>query len=60
MCDLTNRTYFFELTTSPSTIWAQLGGLDLDEEVPTTAVDQYDETLTGNVTGNFAARQIGF
>jgi len=60
VCDLTNRTYFFELTTSPSTIWVQLGGLDLDEGAPTTAVDPYDDTLTGNVTDRFVPREIGF
>ena len=60
VCDLTNRTYFFELTTSPSTIWVQLEGLDLSEGAPTTAVDPYDDTLSGNVTERFAPRQIGF
>lgn len=60
VCDLTNRTYFFELTTSPSTIWVQLEGLDLQEGAPTKAVDPYDESLTGNVTERFAPRQIGF
>jgi choloylglycine hydrolase len=60
VCDLTNHTYFFELTTSPSTIWAQLNGLDLDEGAPTTAVDPYDDTLTGNVTERFVAHGIGF
>ena len=60
VCDLTNRTYFFELTTSPSTIWVQLGGLDLDEGAPTKAVDPYDDTLTGNVTDRFVPREIGF
>ena len=60
VCDLTNRTYFFELTTSPSTIWVQLGGLDLDDGAPTKAVDPYDDTLTGNVTDRFVPREIGF
>ncbi|HEV7423188.1 MAG TPA: linear amide C-N hydrolase [Mycobacterium sp.] len=60
VCDLTNRTYFFELTTSPSTIWVQLEGLDFDEGAQTKAVDPYDESLTGNVTERFAQREIGF
>jgi penicillin V acylase-like amidase (Ntn superfamily) len=58
--DLTNRTYFFELTTSPSTIWVQLDALDLTEGAPVTAIDPYDESLTGNVSNEFAHRQIGF
>jgi choloylglycine hydrolase len=58
--DLTNRTYFFELTTSPSTIWVQLDALDLAEGDPVTAIDPYDESLTGNVSNEFAPRQIGF
>jgi penicillin V acylase-like amidase (Ntn superfamily) len=60
VCDLTNRTYFFELTTSPSLIWAELDGLDLAEGDPATAVDPYDASLAGNVTAHFAAREIGF
>lgn len=60
VCDLTNRRYFFELTTSPSLIWVGLDGLDLAEGAPVTAVDPYDESLAGNVTQNFTARNIGF
>lgn len=60
VCDLTNRTYFFELTISPSTIWVQLDALDLAEGSQVTAIDPYDESLTGNVTGRFAPREIGF
>lgn len=58
--DLTHRIYFFELTTSPSTIWVQLDALDLAEGAPVTAIDPYDESLTGNVTEHFAPRHIGF
>ena len=60
VCDLTNRRYFFELTTSPSLIWVGLDGLDLAEGAPVTAVDPYDESLAGNVTQSFTARNIGF
>lgn len=58
--DLTHRIYFFELTTSPNTIWVQLDDLDLDEGAPVTAIDPYDESLTGDVADSFAPRQIGF
>lgn len=60
VCDLTHRSYFFELTTSPSTIWVRMSGLDLSEGGQSQAVDPYDTSLNGDVTGRFAARQIGF
>lgn len=60
VCDLTNRRYFFELTTSPSLIWVDLDGLDLADGAPVTAVDPYDESLAGDVTQSFTARTIGF
>lgn len=60
VCDLTNRTYFFELTTSPSVIWAQLDGLDVSAGVPPQGVDPYDETLVGDVTSRFAPVNLGF
>jgi choloylglycine hydrolase len=60
VCDLTHLTYYFELTTSPSVIWVRLEGLDLDQGAPVTAIDPYDESLTGNVTQRFSAREIGF
>ena len=58
--DTTNRLYVFELTTSPSTIWARMSGLDFSAGAPTLAVDPYDESLAGDVTGRFTARDIGF
>lgn len=60
VCDTTNRLYVFELSTSPSTIWVQMSGLDLAEGAPTLAVDPHDESLTGDVTGRFTAHDIGF
>ncbi|BBY90262.1 linear amide C-N hydrolase [Mycolicibacterium tokaiense] len=60
VCDLTNRTYYFELTTSPSVLWAQLDGLDIGAGVPPHGVDPYDETLAGDVTSRFAPVDIRF
>jgi penicillin V acylase-like amidase (Ntn superfamily) len=60
VCDTTNRLYVFELSTSPSTIWARISGLDLSEGAPTLAVDPHDESLSGDVTGRFTAHDIGF
>ena len=56
--DLTNRVYFFELSTSPSAIWVQLDKLDLTEGTQPQTVDPYGESLSRNVTGRFAPRQI--
>lgn len=58
--DLTNRMYFFELTTSPNVIWANMDGLDLAGGGPALAVDPYDETLVGDVTGRFTPREMAF
>lgn len=60
VCDLTNRTYFFELTTSPNTIWIQFDGLDLPDGGDPLAIDPYDDTMVGNVTARMAPRQFGF
>ncbi|MFY9492319.1 MAG: linear amide C-N hydrolase, partial [Mycobacterium sp.] len=58
--DLTNRMYFFELTTSPNVIWVQMDRLNLTEGAPALAVDPYDETLVGDVTDRFAPREMAF
>jgi penicillin V acylase-like amidase (Ntn superfamily) len=60
VCDLTRRIYFFELTTSPSTIWVRLDGVALTEGAPPLAIDPYDESLAGDVTDRLAPRDIGF
>ena len=57
--DLTNRTYFFELTTSPNVIWVHMDRLNLPR-IPTLAVDPYDETLVGDVTDRFVPREMPF
>ena len=58
--DLTNRMYFFELTTSPNVIWVNMDGLDLAKGAPVLAIDPYDETLVGDVTDRFAPREMAF
>lgn len=60
VADVTDKVYFFELTTSPSTIWVRLSGLNLAEAAPVVAIDPYDESLNGNVTERFAPREIAF
>ena len=60
VCDLTHRVYFFELTTSPSTIWVRMDGLDPSDGAKPRTVDPYDTSLTGDVTDRFAPSDIGF
>ena len=58
--DLTNRQYFFELSTSPTVIWVDMDRLNLSAATGPLAVDPYDESLIGDVTGLLAAREIPF
>lgn len=51
VCDLTSRRYFFELTTVPSVIWADLGRLDLSPGAPVLTVDPDNPALAGDITG---------
>lgn len=52
--DLTNPTYFFELTTSPGVIWVDLKAIDLSASQPVRAVDPDDLALAGDVTAKLA------
>ena len=58
--DLTNRMYFFELTTSPNVIWISMPELNLAPGSPAVAIDPYDESLVGDVTDRFAAHETAF
>lgn len=51
--DLTNRRYFFELTTSPSVIWVNLDKMDFSPGAPILELNPYDSGLAGNVDGKF-------
>lgn len=53
--DLTNKRYFFELSTSPSVIWINLKKLDFAKGAPVLEIDPYHDTLelSGNVTTKF-------
>lgn len=53
VCDLTNQRYFFELTTSPSVIWADLGKFDLAPGAPVMVLDPDNVTLAADVTKEF-------
>jgi penicillin V acylase-like amidase (Ntn superfamily) len=48
--DLTNRAYYFELTTTPNVIWAKLADFDLSEGAPVLLLDPDDISLSGDVS----------
>ena len=55
VCDLTNRCYYFEFTTAPNVIWAELGGLDFEPGAPVMTLDPDDIGLAGEASGAFRA-----
>jgi penicillin V acylase-like amidase (Ntn superfamily) len=60
VADLGGLRYFFELTTSPSLIWADLGRFDLSAGEPVRILDPDDMALCGDVSGRFRPAEIGF
>jgi choloylglycine hydrolase len=58
--DLTNRDYYFELTTSPNVIWVHFDALPLAEGSGPLAIDPYDYSMIGDVTARFTAREVAF
>jgi len=55
--DLTNKRYFFELTTQPNVIWLDLSKFDLQKGSPVMVLDPHDLELSGNVSGKFQKAQ---
>jgi penicillin V acylase-like amidase (Ntn superfamily) len=53
--DLTNKLYFFELTTSPNVIWADLTKFDLKPGAPVMELDPDNINLSGDVNADFKA-----
>lgn len=51
--NLTAKRYFFELTTSPNVIWAELLKFDLSPGAPVMVLNPDDITLSGDVTRKF-------
>jgi penicillin V acylase-like amidase (Ntn superfamily) len=58
--DLTNKTYYFELTTSPSVIWTNLSAMNLEAGQPVRVLDPDNIELSGNVMGSFRAAPAPF
>ena len=58
--NLTDKRYYFELTTNPSVLWVNLGAMNLDQGAPVRILDPDDISLSGNVTGNFSPAPAPF
>jgi penicillin V acylase-like amidase (Ntn superfamily) len=58
--DLTNTRYFFELTTSPNVVWADLGKFDLSPGAPVVLLDPDDIGLSGDVSDKFRPAERPF
>lgn len=56
--DLTEKLYFFELSTSPNVIWIDFDALKLDDQA--LEIDPYDTTLVGDVTSRFQPQPVPF
>ena len=53
VADLTKLRYYFELTTSPNVVWADLSKMALAKGSPVKQLDPDSVDLSGNVTGDF-------
>jgi penicillin V acylase-like amidase (Ntn superfamily) len=53
VCNLTDRRYFFELTTSPNVIWADLSKFDLSPGASVKILNPDSIELSGDVTSKF-------
>ena len=58
--DLTNRRYYFELTTSPNVIWMDLLKFDLTAGSPVLLLNPDDINLSGDVTKGFKPGKVIF
>ena len=56
--DLTNRAYYFELTTTPNVIWTDLSKFDLSAGSPVLLLDPDDITLSGDVSKSFKPGKV--
>jgi choloylglycine hydrolase len=58
--DLTNKVYYFELTTSPNVIWTDLSALNLDAGQPVRTFNPEDISIAGNITGDYTPAPAPF
>jgi penicillin V acylase-like amidase (Ntn superfamily) len=60
VADLAGLRYFFELTTSPSLVWADLSRFDLSDGQPVRILDPDDPALCGDVCARFSPGATAF
>jgi len=60
VADLTNRRYYFELTTNPSVVWADLEKFNLAPGSKVLVLNPDDPRLSGDVTKKFKKAQPPF
>ena len=54
VCDLTNKVYYYESTTSPNLIWVRFDELDFSQGAPVKKIDLVKEPdRVGNVSSEF-------
>jgi choloylglycine hydrolase len=53
VASIKDKRYYFELTTAPNVIWADLGKAKLSAGAPVMMLDPQDITLSGDVSGKF-------
>lgn len=59
VCDLTNKVYYFESTTSPNIIWVRLDELDFSNEAPVKKIDLVNGLdLVGDVSSEFEPTEL--
>jgi penicillin V acylase-like amidase (Ntn superfamily) len=58
--NLTDKRYYFELTTSPNVIWADLTKMDGSAGAPVLVLNPDDIALSGDVTGKFKPAKAAF
>jgi penicillin V acylase-like amidase (Ntn superfamily) len=58
--NLTGKRYYFELTTSPNVIWADLTRMDSSTGAPALMLDPDDIALSGDVTSKFKPAKAAF
>ena len=58
--NLTDKRYYFELTTSPNVIWADLAKMDGSIGAPVLVLDPDDLALSGDVTSKFKPAKAAF
>jgi penicillin V acylase-like amidase (Ntn superfamily) len=58
--NLTDKRYYFELTTSPNVIWADLETMDTSAGAPAMVLNPDDIALSGDVTSKFKPAKASF